>query len=44
MNKFESCNIIYIPSLMNYEEDMLFDVASNHSPSDDFTFDKKIWN
>ena len=39
MNKFEAFNIRSIPRSMNFEVDMLANVTSNLSPSDDF-FDK----
>ena len=40
INKFEDFNIKSIPHSKNYEVDMLANVASNISPSDDFSHDK----
>ena len=39
MHKFEDFNIRSIPRSINSEEDMLANVASNLSPSDDFFHD-----
>ena len=39
MNKFKAFNIISIPRSMNFEADMMANVASNPSPSDEFTSD-----
>ena len=37
MNKFEAFNIKSIPHTLNFEVDMLANVASNLFPSDDFS-------
>ena len=42
MHKFEAFNIRCIPRSMNFEGDMMDNVAPNLSLSDDFTSDKKI--
>ena len=40
MNKFEAFNIRSIPLSLNYEEDMLANVASTLCPSKNFSHDK----
>ena len=40
MNKFEAFNIKSIPRTLNFEADMLANVASNLCPSDDFSHNK----
>ena len=40
ISKFEAFTIRSIPHLLNSEADMLANVASNLSPSDDFSHDK----
>ena len=40
MNKFEAFNIKSIPCKKNSDADMLENVTSNFSPSDDITYDR----
>ena len=40
MSKFQEFNIKSIPHIENYDANMLENVVSNLSPSDDFTHDK----
>ena len=40
MNKFKAFNIKSIPCTLNFEANMLANVASNLCPSDDFSQDK----
>ena len=42
INKFEGFNIRFVPHSMNSKADMVANAASNISPSNDFTSDKKI--